>query len=263
MYQVMGESLGFGPVDGVLEVDAVALRSLLEVIGPVELDGETYDASNVEQKVLNESYLRFDTFGEREQRVSVQANLAKAIFEAFKEREVPVTDLAFALRDAAQGRHLLARSDDPAVQELWESVGADGRLPPTGLMVAVENIGGNKLDWFVQPSVVVNVLPEITGGWKARVTVAVENPVPPAGPDQRLRAGRHRGSSAAQRPAPGVRRGVHAPGGLRRPLARRALHRAGSGPAPRHGGEAHRRPRRARPCGWPWSSRSLRTGSGP
>ena len=182
MYQVMGESLGFGHVDGVLEVDAVALRKLLEVIGPVELDGVTYDASNVEQKILNESYLEFDTIGERDQRVSVQANLAKAIFEAFKAREVPIADLAFALREAARGRHLLAHSDDRAVQELWESVGADGSLPPTGLMVAVENIGGNKLDWFVQPSVVVNVLPEITGGWKARVTVAIENPTPP--PDQ-------------------------------------------------------------------------------
>jgi hypothetical protein len=179
MYQAMGESLGFGPVDGVLEVDAVALRKLLEVIGPVELDGVTYDAANVEQKVLNESYLLFDELAEREERVSVQANLAKAIFQAFKDREVPVTDLAFAMREAAQGRHLLARSDDPAVQELWESVGADGRLSEVGLMVSVQNIGANKLDWFVQPSVVVNALPEITGGWKIRVTVAVENPVPP------------------------------------------------------------------------------------
>jgi hypothetical protein len=91
-----------------------------------------------------------------------------------------VADLAFALREAARGRHLLAHSDDRAVQELWESVDADGSLPPTGLMVAVENIGGNKLDWFVQPTVVVNVLPELTGGWKARVTVAIENPDPPA-----------------------------------------------------------------------------------
>ncbi len=179
MYQAMGESLGFGQVDGVLEVDAVALRKLLEVIGPVDLHGTTYDATNVEQKILNESYLQYDTIGERDQRVSEQAELAKAIFEAFKVREVPVADLAFAMREAARGRHLLAQSDDPAVQELWESVGADGSLDILGLMVAVENIGGNKLDWFVQPSVVVNVLPATDGDWKARVTVAVENPVPP------------------------------------------------------------------------------------
>jgi hypothetical protein len=182
MYEVMGESLGFGRVDGVLEVDAVALRKLLEVIGPVELEGTTYDASNVERQILNQTYVDFSTIDVREDRVSLQANLAKAIFEAFRARDVPIADLAFALREAARGRHLLARSDDPAVQELWESVSADGSLLPQGLMVAVENIGGNKLDWFVQPSVVVNVLPEITGGWKARITVAVENPVPP--PDQ-------------------------------------------------------------------------------
>ena len=179
IYQAMAESMGLGPVDGVLEVDAVALKNLLTVIGPVELDGFTYDADNVEQQVLNENYLRFDTLAERDERQNVQAALAKRIFEAFKERNVPVADLALALRDAATGRHLLAQSDDPAVQELWESVGADGRLSPFGLMVAVDNIGANKLDWFVQPSVTLNVLPGRGGSWKGRLTVAVENPVPP------------------------------------------------------------------------------------
>jgi hypothetical protein len=182
MYQAMASAIGAGEVDGVIEVDAVALKNLLRVIGPVELDGFTYDEGNVEQQVLNENYLRFDTLDERGERQEVQAALAKAIFEAFKARDIPVAQLAIAMRDAAKGRHLLAQSDDPAVQELWESVGADGRLNPLGLMVTVQNIGANKLDWFVQPSVTLSVLPSSGGTWKGRITVAVENPVPP--PDQ-------------------------------------------------------------------------------
>lgn len=179
MYQAMGEAVGFGPVDGVLEVDAVALRHLLRVVGPVELDGVRYDETNIEEQILNTNYLRFDTLDERGERVEVQAALAQRIFEAFRERDVPVVDLALALRDAAQGRHLLAQSDDPAVQDLWESVGADGRLGGADLMVTVQNISANKMDWFIEPSVVLNVLKATDGSWKARLTVEVHNPDPP------------------------------------------------------------------------------------
>ena len=178
MYQEMAEAAGFGHVDGVLEVDAVALKNLLKVIGPVELDGQKYDEHNVEQQVLNENYLRFATIeDDRGQRVELQSQLAKRIFEAFKEREVPVAQLAFALREAAYGRHLLAHSTDPAVQSLWKSIGADGSLDPPGLMVTAENIAANKLDWYLEPNVILNVLPAIDGNWKARLTVSIENPV--------------------------------------------------------------------------------------
>jgi hypothetical protein len=179
MYQDMARAVGFGEVDGVLEVDAVALRHLLRVVGPVELDGVRYDETNIEQQILNTNYLRFDELDERGERVEVQAALAQRIFEAFKERDVPVVDLALALRDAAQGRHLLAQSDDPAVQDLWESVGADGRLEVLDLMVTVQNVAANKMDWFIEPEVILNVLPALDGSWKGRLTVEVHNPDPP------------------------------------------------------------------------------------
>jgi hypothetical protein len=178
IYRGMAPSAGFGEVDGVLQVDAVALRELLAVIGPVEMDGVTYDATNVEQKVLNESYIAFDTLDERGNRVEVQSALAKQIFEAFKERAVPVSQLATALQQAAKGRHLLASSADPDVLSLWESIGADGSLPPEGLMVTVQNVAANKLDWYIDPEVTLNVLPAIDGSWRARLTVTVHNPVP-------------------------------------------------------------------------------------
>jgi hypothetical protein len=178
MYRAMAHHAGFGQVDGVLEVDAVALRELLDVIGPVEMDGVTYDSSNVEQKVLNESYITFNNADERGDRVEVQSQLAKRIFDAFKERDVPVSALATALRRAAEGRHLLASSADPDVQALWESIGADGSLLPSGLMVTAQNVAANKLDWYIDPKVTLNVLPGLDGSWRARLTVTITNPVP-------------------------------------------------------------------------------------
>jgi hypothetical protein len=183
IYEEMAQAMGFGHVDGVLEVDAVALSNLLRVIGPVTLDGFRYTAANVEQQVLNANYVKYNTLLQRGQRADVQAALAKAIFEAFKERDIPVVKMALAMRDAAKGRHLLAHSDDPAVQALWTSVGADGRLNPDGLMVTVQNVDANKLDWFVQPSVTLNVVQALNGSWHGRLTVAVTNPVPPKGQD--------------------------------------------------------------------------------
>jgi hypothetical protein len=176
-YVAMAPNAGFGPVDGVIEIDVVALRELIKVIGPVELDGVTYDETNIEQEILNENYLRFATIeGDRDERMQLQSALATRIFDAFKERDIPVADLAFAMRTAAISRHLLAYSKDAAVQDLWASIGADGVLQPDSLMVTVQNVAANKLDWYINPRVVLNVLPGTDGYWKARLTVVIENP---------------------------------------------------------------------------------------
>lgn len=177
VYAAMSAQFPTGPVDGVLEVDAVALRALLEVIGPVDYDGQTYTADNIEAKVLHDNYLAFDTVEERDQRQEVQGQLAKAIFDALKTRDFEIADLALGLRQAALGRHLLAYASDPAMQALWTDIGATGELPPTGLMVTVQNIAANKLDYFIRPRVTVTGFPDTaTQSWKVRVTVTITNP---------------------------------------------------------------------------------------
>ena len=100
------------------------------------------------------------------------------IFEEFKVREVPVSQLAIALQQAAKGRHLLAHSADRDVQALWKSIGADGSLPSIGLMVTAQNVAANKQDWYLDPKVTLNVLPTLDGAWRARLTVTISNPVP-------------------------------------------------------------------------------------
>ncbi len=172
----MAEQSGTGPIDGVLEVDPVALRSLLEVIGPVELDGVEYTAENIEAKVLYENYLSFDTVAERGGRQERQGEIARAIFDALKTRDIDIADLALGLRKAAEGRHLMAWSRDAGMQRLWRQVGATGELTSSGLMVAVQNISANKLDYFIKPRVTITAYPVGTTAWRVRVTVTIENP---------------------------------------------------------------------------------------
>jgi hypothetical protein len=175
--EMAAQTPAFGQVDGVIEVDSVALSALLDVIGPVELGGERYTAQNIEQKVLHDNYLQFDTVAERAGRQEQQGQIAKAIFDALKTRDVEIGDLATGLKAAAQGRHLLAWSRDAGMQKLWTDVGATGQLNSSSLMVAVQNIAGNKLDWFIDPKVTITAFPDTaTKAWRVRVTVELTNP---------------------------------------------------------------------------------------
>jgi hypothetical protein len=178
IYRAMAPTAGLGQVDGVLELDAVGLRYLLAAIGPVELDGVTYDASNIERQVLFENYLRFSANDDRADRLEVQSRLAGEIFDAFKARDIPVTELATALQTAAKGRHLLAHSADPDAQALWQAIGADGALPAGGLMVTAQNVSANKQDWFLDPHVQITTAQAADGAWRIRLTVSIANPVP-------------------------------------------------------------------------------------
>ena len=44
------------PVNGVLSLDVAGLRQLLEATGPVQADGQTVSADNVEQFLLHDQY---------------------------------------------------------------------------------------------------------------------------------------------------------------------------------------------------------------
>jgi hypothetical protein len=167
----------FGDIDGVLVVDTVTLRNLLQVIGPVEVGGTRYAAATVERQLLNESYLRFGRAGEeRAARQDQQGAVAKGIFEALKSRDVDLASVSSAMRAAAAGRHLLAYAEDTTVQEMFAEIGATGALHPYGLMVTVQNIAADKLDWYIDPSVSIESDRDREGVWHVRLQVRVPNP---------------------------------------------------------------------------------------
>ncbi len=142
-------------VEGVIHVDAYALVELLEVIGPVEIGGVEYTTETAPQLVLNEPYIAFDTLDERADRLTAQSDLAKELFEAIKTRDVDLVDLVAALQTAADGRHLMAWSRDPVLQDLFDSIGLDGLVGPFDTMVSFLNTSANKLDWYIEPEIEV------------------------------------------------------------------------------------------------------------
>lgn len=166
----------FGAVDGVVIVDVFMLRDLLALTGPIDVDGASYSADNVMKGVLNDNYLAFaDPTTQRTQRINLQADIARAAFDAVRTRHVPLAGLAKALQGAATGRHVLAWSSDPDLEEVFRKVGADGSVPEDGLLISQINVGGNKLDWYLQPKLDLQLSRRRSGDYELDVAVTISN----------------------------------------------------------------------------------------
>jgi hypothetical protein len=164
----------FGPVDGVIYVDTIALQHLLGVVGPVTVDGVTYDGTNAARILINENYLHYSS-DERDVRREAQGRVAKAIFDAMNTRHVPLVKLAAALQDLTAQRHLFAWSSNADEEKLWSDVGASGERSPNDLMVAAEELGTSKLDYYVTEQVHMTVAPA-PGGRRVKLSVTLTNP---------------------------------------------------------------------------------------
>ncbi len=177
IYGAMAQRRGVRNLDGVLQLDVIGVRELLRVIGPVQIEGTRFDASNVDRLVLHDLYI---TFGGRQfERRAEFSRLAAATFTALNERSWRPADMVRALRFAAAGRHLLVWSSHAEQQAAWRGLGVDGALPRDGFMLTVQNHTGNKLDWYVRPSVAMDVESLRGGARRVRARITIANPTPP------------------------------------------------------------------------------------
>ncbi len=146
-------------LDGVVLLDPFVFTALLGVLGPIELEGETYDETNVLDYLLQEQYEAFDIEAdgreatlERRDRLSV---LASAVTDLFGTTRWDPIELIRALRPVAEGRHLMAFSADPVEQAGWSSLSVDGALSGDETGVFWLNTGASKLDPFLDVDVEV------------------------------------------------------------------------------------------------------------
>ncbi|MGH2794192.1 MAG: DUF4012 domain-containing protein, partial [Actinomycetota bacterium] len=176
IYASMAQRTGLSRVDGVLQIDVLGVRSLLEVIGPVVIDGRTYDATNVERLVMHDLYVAYGN--EQFERRHEFSRLAATAFRRLTEGTSDLVELANAVQRAAAGRHLMAWSARPVEQRAWERLEIDGRLERDGFMATVQNHGGSKLDWFVRSSVSLEVEQPEGRFRRIRARIRIDNPTP-------------------------------------------------------------------------------------
>lgn len=146
----MWAAAGGGPVDGVLALDPVALKAILDVVGPVQVAEREINSGNVLEELLLNQYARLSSTQDNDERREELGGIAEATLDALDSRSWSATDLARSLADAVHGRHLLAWSSHGTELQAWNSAGMDGALPPNAMALSVLNRGGNKLDQFLQ-----------------------------------------------------------------------------------------------------------------
>lgn len=146
-------------IDGVIQVDPMALRHILGVIGEVRVPGVgKVDADSVVDTVLSDLY---SSRPDQEARQDALASVAAAVFEALFTTDADPFDVLDALGRAIEGRNLMLHSTHDGSQALIEAVGAAGTLAPAtdSLHLAVQNFGANKLDYYLDTELA------LTGTW--------------------------------------------------------------------------------------------------
>jgi hypothetical protein len=177
----MWEAGGHGPVDGVLALDALALRAVLAATGPVQAAGLDITADNVVEELTHTQYTRYPDLSERDERRESLSAIATAVMQALSEREWSAEVLADGLARAARGRHVLLWSSRPSEQRGWTAAGLDGTVRADSLMVSVLNRGGNKLDYWL-PSDVRLDLRAVGDHTEGSIRMRLRNTTPPDEP---------------------------------------------------------------------------------
>jgi hypothetical protein len=198
-------------VDGVLAVDPVAVQALLAAQGAVVVEGQTLDAANVLQYLFLDQYAGLGADVDQAARRDQLSAVARAAIDTLQSRPWDGPALAEQLTGVGQGRHVLAWSSDPVEQQGWEAAGIDGAMEPESLLVALLNVGANKLDQFLDVDARLEHREVADGGIDVTVKVTVRNDAPAdlppyvSGPDPStdLVAGLYRGIVAVSSPGVG------------------------------------------------------------
>ena len=165
----LGADRGWGRFDGLFMVDTVWMRDVLGALGPVRTPAwpEPITSDNV-MPVLAEE-VAVDEDADR-----IQAAIATSVWTAFQQRPVSATAFATALAKSVKDRHLQVYSTDPTEQATLRKLGATGEttLGKNPLAVVWQGIGANKLGWFVERRIDVDV--ELDGRGTATVTTTLQ-----------------------------------------------------------------------------------------
>jgi hypothetical protein len=195
------EAVGRPKASGLISLDPVALSYLLDVTGPVRADSipEQLTGGNVVDWTLNRLYFRYQ--GERnEERRDVLAEVARTVWERLIDgRGIDPAALADAMSRAIAERHLVVYSSDPEEEALIQRLGMGGEIsqaPGDYLLVLGQNLGENKMDYYLRRTVTYEGRVEADGSLEARLRIVVDNTAPSgalpsyiAGPRDRLGLG--------------------------------------------------------------------------
>jgi hypothetical protein len=167
------------PVDGIVAIDTQVISELLEVTGPVTVNGVTYTKDNV---VLELESIASLALREQAGRKKVLGDLMEAmlinVYESDRNLWPKLIDKGI---DLANRKHIIGYSFDTEAQALIEEYKFGGRIidPVEGdySYVVSTNLGGDKTNWFVNKKIDHN-LSKDGNRWVDTVKITYSYPQP-------------------------------------------------------------------------------------
>lgn len=154
-------------IDGIIAIDTEVLKKVIEIIGPISLEGQSVPLSSVNavsmlQDSIHDDYFEGST--EKKQLLSELVKKLTIILESDSEKRMM---LAQALPQLVQAKHILFSFPSKTLQQVFVSSGFAGslkdmRLPvydiPDYLSINEANISVNKVNEFVSRNVTYSAL---------------------------------------------------------------------------------------------------------
>lgn len=168
-------------VDGVIAIDPIALSYILGAVGPVTMpDGETVTKDNVVQLTESTAYARFPT--DQTARKQYLQDIANQVVQKMtSEKAKSPRALLDALGKAVSERRIAVWSSDPAAQTVLERTPLAHVIPDDPAPyaeVVVNNLGGNKMDYYLERKIEYAADGCADDTRMSTVTVQLKNAVP-------------------------------------------------------------------------------------
>ena len=142
-------------VDGVIALDPVALSYVLGATGPVTMpDGEVITKDNVVELTESAAYVRYPT--DQPARKQYLQRIASEVVKTISGPVNSPRDLLYAMGRAVGEGRIAVWSSSPADQTLLEETPLAHAVPNDPApyaAVVVNNLGGNKLDYYLKRGV--------------------------------------------------------------------------------------------------------------
>jgi len=181
--------LGGAPIDGVVYIDPYAIEAMLELTGPITVEGldRELNSSNTAAFLIKDQYVLFESNAER---FDFLTRVLDATFAGLAVAELPGPErLGNVLGPVARSSRLqMAMIDDDELNRFLQRVFLLNRFPaPDGddfLAVLSSNAAPNKLDAYMKRSINYEAqLDPISGAIKSTIRVFLTSVIPEGLPD--------------------------------------------------------------------------------
>ncbi len=180
IWKSMWEQQSGTTVDGVISIDPVALSYILDAVGPVTMaDGETITKDNVVELTESTAYIRFAT--DNSARKAYLQDVASAVVRKMTAHLQTPRALLDALGKAVSEGRIAVWSASPDEEQIIADTPLghtvpDDPAPYAG--VVINNIGGNKLDYYLTRQITYEAGTCESNTRKSIVTVRLTNNIP-------------------------------------------------------------------------------------